>query len=127
MEGIIKNLRFLAELSKIIPDDLKVKIKDTDYTVYPEYVEYKAKKEEIGKLYEISKLFIENSVYGNFEIYSFDGLEVDFVNKDVFIKTNFNSDDEFSKEIDKYCSEISNMADFIKIDYKDSFKIYNRN
>ena len=123
-EGIIKNLRFLAELSKIIPDDLKVKIKDTDYTVYPEYVEYTAKKEEIGKLYEISKLFIENSVYSNFKIFSFDGLEVDFINKDVFIKINSNSDDEISKEIDKYCNEISNIADFIKIDYKNSFKIY---
>lgn len=124
---VTKNLKFLAELSKIIPDDLKVKIKDTDYTVYPEYVEYKAKKEEIGKLYEISKLFIENSVYSNFKIFSFDGLEVDFINKDVFIKINSNSDDEISKEIDKYCNEILNVADFIKIGYKNSFKIYNRN
>lgn len=32
--------------------------------------------------------------------------------------------DEISKEIDKYCNEISNIADFIKIDYKNSFKIY---
>ena len=126
-EGIIKNLRFLAELSKIIPDDLKVKIRDTDYTVYPEYVEYKAEKEKIGKLYEISKLFIENSVYSDFKICSFDGLEVDFINKDVFIKINSNSDDEISKEIDKYCNEILNVADFIKIGYKNSFKIYNRN
>jgi hypothetical protein len=126
-EGIIKNLRFLAELSEIIPDDLKVKIKDTDYTVYPEYVEYKVKKEEIEKLYEISKLFIENSVYSDFKICSFDGLEVDFINKDVFIKINSNSDDEISKEIDKYCNEILNVADFIKIGYKNSFKIYNRN
>ncbi len=117
-------MKFLAELSEIIPDDLKVKIKDTDYTVYPEYVEYTAKKEEIGKLYEISKIFIENSVYSNFKIFSFDGLEVDFINKDVFIKINSNSDDEISKEIDKYCNEISNIADFIKIDYKNSFKIY---
>ena len=127
LEGIVENLRFLAELSKIIPDDLKVKIKDTDYTVYPEYVEYKAEKEEIGKLHEISKLFIENSVYSDFKMYSFDGLEVDFINKDVFIKINSNSDDEISKEIDKYCSEISDVADFIKIDYKNSFKIYNKN
>lgn len=126
-EGIIKNLRFLAELSKIIPDDLKVKIRDTDYTVYPEYVEYEAKKEEIGKLYEISKLFIENSIYSDFKIYSFDGLEIDFINKDVFIKINSNSDDEISKEIDKYCNEILNVADFIKIGYKNSFKIYNKN
>ena len=127
VEGIVKNLRFLAELSKIIPYDLKVKIKNTDYTVYPEYVEYKAKKDEIGKLYEISKLFIENSVYSDFKIFSFDGLEIDFINKDVFIKINSNSDDEISKEIDKYCSEISDVAGFIKIDYKNSFKIYNRN
>lgn len=126
-EGIIKNLRFLAELSKIIPDNLKIKIKDKNYTVYPEYVEYKAKKEEIRKLYEISKLFIENSVYSDFKIYSFDGFEVDFINKDVFIKINSNSDDEISKEIEKYCSEISDVAGFIKIDYKNSFKIYNRN
>ena len=126
-EGIIKNLRFLAELSKIIPDDLKVKIKDINYTVYPEYVEYKAKKEETGKLYEISKLFIENSVYSDFKIYSFDGLEVDFINKDIFIQLNSNSDAEISKEIEKYCSEISDVAGFIKIDYKNSFKIYNGN
>lgn len=95
--------------------------------LYPEYVEYNAKTTEIGKLYEISKLFIENSVYSNFKIFSFNGLEVDFINKDVFIKINSNSDDEISKEIDKYCNEISNIADFIKIDYKNSFKIYNRN
>lgn len=95
--------------------------------LYPEYVEYNAKTTEIGKLYEISKLFVKNSVYGNFKISSFDGLELDFINKDVFVKTNSNSDDDVSKEIDKYCNEISNIADFIKIDYKNSFKIYNRN
>ena len=95
--------------------------------LYPEYVEYNVKTTEIGKLYEISKIFIENSVNGNFKIFSFDGLELDFINKDVFVKTNSNSDDDVSKEIDKYCNEISNIADFIKIDYKNSFKIYNRN
>lgn len=95
--------------------------------LYPEYVEYNVKTTEIGKLYEISKLFVKNSVYGNFKIYSFNGLEVDFINKDVFIKINSNSDDDISKEIDKYCNEISNIADFIKIDYKNSFKIYNKN
>lgn len=95
--------------------------------LYPEYVEYNAKTTEIGKLYEISKLFIENSVYSDFKICSFDGLEVDFINKDVFIKINSNSDDDISKEIDEYCSEISDVAGFIKIDYKNSFKIYNKN
>jgi hypothetical protein len=95
--------------------------------LYPEYVEYNVKTTEIGKLYEISKLFIENSVYSDFKIFSFDGMEIDFINKDVFIKINSNSDDEISKEIDKYYNEISNIADFIKIDYKNSFKIYNKN
>lgn len=126
-EGIIKNLRFLAELSKIIPDDLKVKIKDTNYTIYPEYVEYDPKTEEIPELYEISKLFIENSVYGDFRIYYFNGIEFNFINKDIFIKTTFDSDNETSKELEKYCSEISDVAGFIKIDYRNSFKIYNRN
>lgn len=123
--GVTKNLKFLAELSKIIPNDLKLKIKNTDYTVYPDYVEYKSKTEDLEELYEISKLFVKNSVYGNFKISSFNGLEIDFINKNVFVKTNSNPEDDISKEIKRYCDYIlNNVANFLKIDYNNSFEVY---